>query len=201
VEAVADLYDGNWRGAALKGAEAFLLLLGGAAAYKQLTTARRITPTGKSAAPQATPSNSGDWMRRPEGTRLKRVGNYWIKEVDPDASAIQQWWGRGSLNAQARALEQLGDMAPSHLFKNGRLVMRDAGTFSGSPGDFWRIWAKGSYRLGTAFNDIRPRNIGSAGQIFDPVWHPIAQRAVEGGVVYVVYKYGEAVYVYVSEDQ
>ena len=135
------------------------------------------------------PNNVGGWIARPEGTRLKQVGNYWIKEVDPNASAIQQLWGRGSLNAQARALDRLGDMAPSHLFKNGRLVMRDAGTFNGTTGDFWRIWAKGSYRLGTPFNDIRPRNIGSAGQIFDPAWHPLHQAGgwtiVGGSVAYV----------------
>ena len=75
------------------------------------------------------------WTSRLEGTRLKQVGNYWIKEVDPNASVFRQWWGRGSLNAQARALDRLGDMAPSHLYRNGKLVMRDVGEFAGTRGD------------------------------------------------------------------
>jgi hypothetical protein len=36
----------------------------------------------------------------------------------------------------------------------------------------------GSQRLGTPFNDIRPRNIGANGIIFDPSKHPL-QQALE----------------------
>ena len=129
------------------------------------------------------------WMIRPEGTRLKQVGNYWIKEVDPDASYLRRVWGQGSLNAQARALDNLSDLAPSHLFRNGKLVIRDVGRFNGSSQDYWRIWAKGSYRLRTPFNDIRPRNIGLNGQIFDPAQHPVHQAGqwviIGGTAVYV----------------
>ena len=142
--------------------------------------------------------NSGEWMRRAEGTRLKQVGIYWIKEVDPNASVIMQWWGKGSLNAQAKALASLDELAVSHLFKNGKLVMRDAGKIKGSRKEFFDLWLKGSRKLRTPFNDIRPRNMGASGLLFDPAWHPIAQRVVEGGIIYVFYKGGELIYLFVE---
>ncbi len=141
------------------------------------------------------------WTSRLEGTRLKQVGNYWIKEVDPNVSAFRQWWARGSLNAQAKALDRLGDMAPSHLYRNGKLVIRDVGEFAGTRGDVFKTWLRGSWRLRTPMNDIRGRNMGANGQIFDPAWHPIAQRAVEGGTIIVIYKGGEWIYLMVEEDQ
>ena len=140
------------------------------------------------------PNSVGGWISRPEGTRLKQVGNYWIKEVDPSASAIQQWWGRVSLNAQARALNKLGDMATPHLFKNGKLVMRDAGQFDGSAVDFLSIRAKGSWRLGTPFNDLWPRNIGANGLAFDPALHPIHEGIYWVGTGVVIFKGGELLY-------
>jgi hypothetical protein len=103
-----------------------------------------------------------------------------VKEVNPNASGFAQWWGQGSLNAQAKALDKLGDMAPSHLYSNGKLIMRDAGKYT--PGNFWGTWAEGSLRLRTPFNDIRPRNIGSNRLIFDPAKHPI-QQGLEAGAV------------------
>jgi hypothetical protein len=121
----------------------------------------------------ASNATKGAWKNLPAGVRIKQVGNYFIKEVNPDASALGRWWGRGSLNAQSKALGKLGDMAPSHVFKDGRLVMRDAGAYT--PGNFWSTWWKGSMRLKTPFNDIRPRNIGAGGIIFDPAKHPIQQ--------------------------
>lgn len=134
----------------------------------------------------------GNWTSRPEGTRLKRVGNYWVKEVDPSVSGVRQFWGRGSLKAQARALDKLGDLAPPHLFKNGKLIIRDVGQFEGTTAEFWDIWSRGSIRLGTPFNDIRPRNIGATGQIFDPAWHPVHRAGgwviVGGSAAYVTAK-------------
>jgi len=76
----------------------------------------------------------------------------------------------GSLDAQARGLGKLGDMAPSFLYKNGRLVVRDVGKYESD--EFLNIWLKGSKRLRTPFNDIRPRNIGANGLIFE---HPIQE--------------------------
>lgn len=118
------------------------------------------------------------WTNLPGGVQVRQVGNYWIKQVNPEASSIAQWWGRGSLNAQASGLSKLGDMAPNFLYQNGKLITRDAGAYA--PGNFWSTWAKGSSRLGTPFNDIRPRNIGANGIIFDPAKHPI-QQGLEAG--------------------
>ncbi len=70
-------------------------------------------------------------------------------------------------------------MAPSHLFRNEKLVMPDVGEYV--PGNFWNTWVRGSWRMRTPMNDIRPRNIGGpTNLIFDPALHPI-QRAVYWG--------------------
>jgi len=88
----------------------------------------------------AAKTGGGGWSNLPGGVRIKQTGNYWIKEVNSDASALAQWWGRGSLNAQARGLDKLGDRAPSHLFKNGKLITRDAGSYTS--GNFWSTWPR-----------------------------------------------------------
>ena len=51
------------------------------------------------------------------------------------------------------------------------MITRDAGKYSS--GNFWSTWWEGSKRLGTPMNDIRPRNIGANGVIFDPALDPI----------------------------
>lgn len=74
----------------------------------------------------------------------------------------------------------LDDMAPTSLYNNGQLITRDAGQYV--PGNFWSTWLKGSLKLGTPFNDIRTRNIGANGLIFDPAKAPI-QQTLEAIVV------------------
>jgi hypothetical protein len=126
-----------------------------------------------------TSAGSTGWIRLLGGMRLRRLGNYWIKEVDPSASWFWRWWARGALDAQARALVRLGDMAPSFLYQNGRLIIRHAGAYT--PGRFWSTWFRGSWRMRTPFNDIVPRNIGANGLIFDPALHPLQQLLYAGG--------------------
>ena len=116
---------------------------------------------------------STGWTKLLGGVRIKQVGNYWIKEVDPNASKFAQWWGKSSLDAQAKGLDKLDNMAPAFLYKNNKIVIRDAGKYE--LGNFWKIWFEGSKRLNTPFNDIRPRNIGINGIIFDPSKHPIQE--------------------------
>ena len=127
------------------------------------------------------------------GVTVRKIGNYFIKEVDPKASSLARWYGERSLRFQDEALTKLGDMAPPHLLKNGKLITRDAGKYE--PGSFWKTWAKGSWRLGTPVNDIRPRNIGANGLIFDPAIDPLfrpiywtAGAGVVGGASYGVYQ-------------
>ena len=117
------------------------------------------------------------------GTRIRRVGNYWVKEVDPEASRLAQWYGRGTIRAQAKGVERLGDMAPDFFFREGKIITRHAGEFQGGVGEFLRVWAKGSWRLRTPFNDIRFRNVGEGGVIFDPALHPLEQAALAGSPV------------------
>lgn len=100
------------------------------------------------------------------GTQVRQTGNYFIKEVNPSGNALQQWYGKVTLNSQAEALAKLGDMAPSFAYNGGKLVIRDAGPQTGNAlATYW----KASQRLGTYFNDVRPPNMGSFGSVFDPI--------------------------------
>jgi hypothetical protein len=121
-----------------------------------------------------------------------QVDNTFVKAVDPNASALAQWWGRGSLNSQASALSKLGDMAPSFSYENGVLTTANAGTYT--PGNFWSTWWNGTLRLGTPMNDIRPRNIGANGIIFDPALNPIQQAVYWGGAATVGATAGYGIY-------
>jgi RHS repeat-associated protein len=103
----------------------------------------------------------------------EKVGDTFVKTVNPEASTLVQWWGRGTLDAQAAALNKLGDMGAPFTYENGALITQDVGQYTS--GNFWQTWAQGSLRLGTPFNDIRPWNIGANGVIFDPAKHPIQQ--------------------------
>src|SRR3954468_21490690 len=58
-------------------------------------------------------------------------------------------------------MEKLGPMAPKFFYDGGRLVVEDAGKFSGSIVDFLKLRITGSWRMGELFNDIVPRNIGA----------------------------------------
>jgi len=109
------------------------------------------------------------------GVTVRRVGNYFIKEVDSNANWLFRWLGKRSLRYQHEGLAKLGDMATPHIYRNGKLITRNAGLYT--KGNFWKTWWEGTKRLGTPMNDIRPNNIGSNGIIFDPSLDPI-QRAV-----------------------
>jgi hypothetical protein len=101
-----------------------------------------------------------------------------------------------SLRSQAEALTKLGNMATPFSYEGGLLMTRNVGpTSSWSSGTFWRTWWQGSRRMGF-LNDIRPRNIGANGLIFDPALDPLSKSiligggaAVSGASVYGVYRY------------
>ena len=100
-----------------------------------------------------------------------------MKTVDPEASQLAQWWGRGNIKAQAEGLKKLREMAPWFRDADGVIITRHAGQFEGGTANFWRTWWEGTKRLGTPMNDIFPRNIGAGGVIFDPSLHPLHRAA------------------------
>jgi len=143
------------------------------AGFLGINAPRAVSKASSNTSAAEAAESGATWQNLPGGMRIQKVGSEWVKEVNPEAGRFARWWGRGSLDAQAKALDKLGDMAPGHTYENGRLVTADAGSYT--PGNFWRTWFKGSLRLRTPFNDIRPRNIGANGLIFDPAKHPIQQ--------------------------
>ena len=109
----------------------------------------------------------GKGMFRSTGVTLKKEGGYYLK------TAVTKY-GRQALQAQVEALKNLGNLAPEWSFENGILRVKDVGKFKGSASNFVKIYLKGSKKIGLA-NDIRPRNIGANGRLFDPALPP-AQR-------------------------
>lgn len=132
------------------------------------------------------------------GVTVTKVGSTFVKQVNPNASGLAQWWERMNIEQTVRDFQKLDNMAPSYTYENGVLTTADAGQYT--PGSFWSTWWNGTVRLGTPFNDIRPRNIGANGIIFDPSKNVI-QQALEGtaltGLVYggyQAYQYGNYVF-------
>ncbi len=133
-----------------------------------LGSERLAIPAGEKIAWQAS---------RTPGVRIAKLGNLWLKEVDPGSNLLARWWGRGTLVAQARGLELLKGTGVQFYYINGRIITLDAGKFSGSIWQALATRAVASWRLGTIWNDVVPRNIGSAGKVFDPALHPLDELA------------------------
>jgi len=109
------------------------------------------------------------------------MAGMWVKRVDPNASPLMRAWGQHALETQAHALGDLGDLAVAHSYRNGMLMTAHAG---GRPsfGTFTRSWYEGSKRIGI-LNDIRRRNMGANGLIFDPAWDIVEKSLAVGGGV------------------
>jgi hypothetical protein len=122
-----------------------------------------------------------------------------VKRIDPNASMFRQWWGRMAIKAQAEGLAKLGDIATPFRYEDGLLLTQDVGeTSSYFSSSYWQAFAKGSARMGTLLNDIRPRNVGLNGLIFDPALDPISKGLLVGGGaaaagtgIYGAYKRGQ----------
>jgi hypothetical protein len=69
-------------------------------------------------------------------------------------------------------------MAPDFRYVAGQLITQDVGQLG--QGSVWATWLRGSWRLGTPFNDIARRNIGSGGVIFDPALPPLQELLYAG---------------------
>lgn len=126
------------------------------------------------------------WTPRTPGIMMGQEGGYWFKQVDPNANIFMRFWGQQSIEAQAKGLTRLGDMATPFELRNGILITQDVGQTAqggfrlGSMSSAKIYWV-GSKRMGTFFNDIQPRNMGTNGIIFDPAIDPVMK-----GMVYTV---------------
>jgi hypothetical protein len=105
------------------------------------------------------------------GVIVRKVGDHYVKSVNPQASRVARAYARQTIKEQAEALKKLGDLAPPFQYSDGELIVQDVGRSPGL-GDWLKGYVQGSNRLGTMFNDIWPKNMGANGQIFDPVLPP-----------------------------
>lgn len=183
-----------------------LLGFAGGAALKRI--GKSLEPIAKRIAAAAPPANPAqlastathtvaDWTIRKGGFRLAKVGEYWIKEVDPTQTGLVTY-AEQALQAQVKGLQRLGNLAPEYALTNGRLIIRDVGSFAGTWSEFAQIRILGSLKMGTIFNDIMPRNIGSNGQIFDPALHPVHEALL--GIMVVLGETTAAMWAWSSED-
>jgi RHS repeat-associated protein len=130
-------------------------------------------------------------LQKAQGVVVKRIGSeigsYILKTVDEDASRLAQWYGRTSTFHQVIALKKLEELGVNFFYSEGKLVMSDVGKFSGDllSKRYWRSYFAGSLRLGTFINDIRPRNIGVVGEIFDPILHPLIEIVPRAGALVI----------------
>src|SRR5690606_4486164 len=102
-----------------------------------------------------------------------------------EGGAFTQHWGAMSIEAQERGLMRLGgDMSTEFFMRDGMLFTRSVGETSPRlmSQAFMGGWARGSWRMGTVLNDIRPRNMGVNGIIFDPALDSFMQSIFMTGV-------------------
>ncbi|MEH2612965.1 hypothetical protein [Bradyrhizobium sp. AZCC 1693] len=117
------------------------------------------------------------------GVNVFREGDWYVKTVDPAAGFFRRQWGRLSIESQAQGLSKLGDIGVDFTMREGALWTRSAGeTMSKANGLFWQRYAQGSWRMGTLLNDLRLRNIGAGGMIFDPAWDPFVKSLIHGEI-------------------
>lgn len=124
-------------------------------------------------------SGRAAWTNVSRGLQTRRIGDFWVKRVNPGANSLMRAWGQHSLRTQARALDKLGDLAVPHSFRGNMLFTQHAG---GSPsfGTWARTWLNGTARIGFP-NDIRPWNMGANGLVFDPALDVVDKTFLIGG--------------------
>lgn len=115
------------------------------------------------------------WSSRPPGIQVRRIGSYWVKRVDPEASPLMQAWGRESIRAQEHALAMLHKAgSPAANFKrlkNGTLAVEHVGPTMGSSSfldrNYWSAVWRDTRVIGLP-NDLKPHNYGAGYRAFDP---------------------------------
>lgn len=127
-------------------------------------------------------ASSSVWTRKFPGVQIRKIGEMWVKRVDPSAPRLLQWWGAKTLEAQAQALTRLGNLGAAHRYQAGLLIVRDVGpTSSYFSKAYWNALFQGTMRMRTLLHDIKPRNVGANGVIFDPALDPISKGLLIGG--------------------
>jgi RHS repeat-associated protein len=149
------------------------------------------TETTAVAAKEAAMSSTTGWekLSRFPNIQMMQHEGWFIKRVNPEAGRFNTLWGEASLKAQYRGLQKLGNLATPHFMENGMIFTQSVGqTMTTGRGiiskNFWNSYFKGSYRMGTLLNDIRPRNMGINGIIFDPAWDPLTRGIAVHGTTY-----------------
>jgi RHS repeat-associated protein len=131
------------------------------------------------------------WRNLSPGVQVRKIGSWWVKRVDRNASPVMQAWGKQTIIAQAEALGKLDPtLAAQYKLKGGVLFTRDVGPTLGAYSGyftktFWSSFYAGSRQIGF-LNDIRPRNMGANGIIFDPAFDPFTKVIWYGGVAFAV---------------
>ncbi|WP_158511670.1 SpvB/TcaC N-terminal domain-containing protein [Bradyrhizobium sp. CCGE-LA001] len=125
------------------------------------------------------------------GVSIFREGDWFIKSINPTAGFFRKQWGLLSIESQAKALAKLGDIGVDFTLREGTLWTRSAGEQMTKLNSlFLQRYAQGSLRLRTLFNDIRPRNVGQAGLIFDAAIDDVT-KSLAYGEAYLSKAYAE----------
>lgn len=116
------------------------------------------------------------------GVQVSQLGDDWfVKSISQEAGQVGRRWGAMSIEAQHQAFLRLGsDMAPEFFIRNNMLFTRSVGATGPSilNRTFWRGFGRGSIRMRTLLNDIKPRNMGINGLIFDPALDPLMRAGI-----------------------
>lgn len=160
-----------------------MLLARRAAAKEGVSVAAHEAPTATRVAAEALA-----WESRLPGVQVAREGEFWIKRVNPSSNPFMQAWGELSIQSQYDGLVRLGDMATEFTFVNGVLRTRHVGQV-GSGVRFFsttslKTYLRGSWRMGTPFNDLRPANMSVVGLVFDPAYDPALKAIAQAGFFY-----------------
>ncbi len=134
------------------------------------------------------------WESQSLGVQVRQFGDWWVKRTNPDANSLMQWWGNLTMEAQAKALKQLGDLGAEFQVRNGNLFVKNVGEISSIRDiEYWEALVKGSWRLKSLLHDIKPRNVGKNGVIFDPAIDPLSKAIgyAAGAGAYCVQTCGE----------
>jgi RHS repeat-associated protein len=154
-------------------------------------TAHILATPSATTAREVASSSTAAWRNLPGlSVQILEHEGWFIKQVNPNAGRLMTFWGQSSLQAQYVGLQAMGNLATTHFVAGGRIFTRSVGPTMSTGGvftrQFWNSYLRGSYRMGTLLNDIRPRNMGVNGIIFDPAWDPIMRGIALWGSNYTI---------------